>query len=116
VKFVDLEPSWVCWKSEDGRVFLPKAESIEKAHGVMFLCPKCFERNNGPIGTHSLICWSSSAGAPEEATPGPGRWKMDGTSFDDLSLNAEPGKSRSVSITGGCAWHGYVTNGIVTDA
>lgn len=116
LKFVDLEPRWVRWERERGKVYLPGVETIELAHGVMFLCPKCFSDNRGPVGTHSVICWSSSAGAPDEATPGPGRWKMDGTGFDDLSLNGESGKSRSVALKGGCAWHGYVTNGMVTDA
>ena len=30
-----------------------------KALGI--LCPKCFAENGGPVGTHSVICWSEFA-------------------------------------------------------
>lgn len=86
--------------------------SKAEAHGVMFLCPKCYQANNGPVGTHMVICWSRSAGAPDDATPGPGRWRMDGAGLDDLTLNADPpSNARSVQLDGGCGWHGYVTSG-----
>lgn len=85
---------------------------MAEAQGISFLCPKCFAENKGPRGTHSVICWSRSRGVPEDATPGPGRWKLDGTSFDDLTLNADPpSTARSVQLTGGCGWHGFITNG-----
>lgn len=87
-------------------------ESIDQAHGVAFLCPLCFERNSGKRGTHMVICWSRSAGVPEEAVPGPGRWKMEGTGLADLTLNADPpSTARSVLLTSGCGWHGHVTGG-----
>lgn len=84
------------------------------AHGVKFLCPKCFAINGGPLGTHSIICWSRSAGAPENMQPGPGRWKMDGTSLADLTLNGDAkkgGGARSIQLIGGCKWHGFVDDG-----
>jgi hypothetical protein len=84
------------------------------AHGVKFLCPKCFAVNGGPVGTHSVICWSRSSGTPEDMQPGPGRWKMDGTGLDDLTLNGDApdgGGARSVLLTGGCGWHGFVDDG-----
>ena len=93
------------------RAFWPFVDSIEMAQGVEFLCPKCFAANGGPVGTHAVVCWSSSRGVPDKATPGPGRWRLVGTSFADLSLMEEPGKSRSVLLEGGCTWHGFVTNG-----
>lgn len=89
------------------RAFWPFADGIEDAMGIEFLCPKCFVANGGPVGTHAVICWSSSRGVP-------GRWRLVGTGFNDLSLMEEPGKSRSVLLLGGCAWHGFVTNGEVT--
>lgn len=83
------------------------------AHGVMFLCPKCFVANGGSRGTHMVICWSRSAGADEELDPGPGRWKMDGEGLHDLTLNADPpGTTRSVQLNQGCKWHGFITNGV----
>lgn len=93
------------------RIFLPFVEGIDEAQGVEFLCPKCYANNNGPIGTHAVICWSRSRGVPDDAEPGPGRWRLVGTGLHDLSLMEEPGKSRSVALKGGCAWHGFVTNG-----
>jgi len=91
---------------------LPFVERIEEAQGVRFLCPKCYAANGGPRGTHGVICWSSSRGVPDDAKPGPGRWKLVGTGINDLTLDCEPGKSRSVLLTSGCGWHGFVTDGV----
>ncbi len=86
--------------------------ALAEASGVKFLCPKCFAANNGPVGTHAVICWSRSRGVPDDATPGPGRWRLDGTGLHDLTLNADlPSGARSVLLIGGCGWHGFVTNG-----
>lgn len=98
-------------KREDGVFHIPVA-TIGEAQGVEFLCPKCFAANGGSVGTHSVMCWSRSRGVPEDANPGPGRWKLDGTGIDDLTLNADPpSRARSVALKGGCSWHGFVTNG-----
>lgn len=90
--------------------------TIAEAQGVRFLCPKCFAANGGPVGTHGVICWSRSRGVPDDVRPAPGRWALDGTSIGDLTLNADPpGTARSVQLLGGgCAWHGFVTNGEAT--
>jgi len=95
---------------DDGSLF--RDATFETAQGVIFLCPKCYAANNGPVGTHSVICWSRSRGVPDDARPHPGRWKMIGTSIEDLTLEADPpGSARSVALSGGCSWHGFVTNG-----
>jgi hypothetical protein len=87
-------------------------ESIDEAQGVRFLCPKCFTANGGAVGTHSVICWSRSRGVPEEQEPGPGRWTLHGTSMDNLQLEGDPvGRARSVQLTAGCNWHGFINNG-----
>lgn len=115
MKFMDLEPQFLCYEPhEDGIYFVP-VQTIEQAQGVRFLCPKCFEINHGRSGTHQVICWSRSKGVPDEAHPAPGRWKLDGTGLHDLTLNADPpGTQRSVKLEGGCEWHGHVTNGEVS--
>jgi hypothetical protein len=95
------------------RTFWPIVDTLAAAQGVEFLCPKCFAANGGAVGTHAVICWSRSRGIPDAASPGPGRWRLTGTGFGDLSLMEEPGQSRSVLLLGGCAWHGFVTNGDV---
>lgn len=112
MKLTELEPQFLRWEKEDDRVFYPYANGIEDAQGIEFLCPKCFAANGGAVGTHAVICWSRSRGTPEEAEPGPGRWKIEGTDYHDVTLNADPPSSaRSVQLNGGCGWHGFVTNG-----
>jgi hypothetical protein len=85
-------------------------ETFAEADGIAFLCPKCFARNGGAIGTHTVICWFEGR-VPAEAVPGPGRWAPEGTGLDDLTF-AGP-RASSVRITGGCRWHGYVRAGDV---
>jgi hypothetical protein len=115
MRLVDLDPSFRRYNVENGKTFFSKVETIGEAHGIEFLCPKCFITNKGAVGTHRVICWSRSRGVPDDARPRPGRWRIDGTGFYDLTLNADPpGTARSVQLLGGCAWHGHVTNGEVT--
>lgn len=108
MNLADLRPCFVR-VTETGRQVV---ESLEEAQGVSFLCPKCFARNGGPKGTHVIICWSRSRGAPDSVQPGPGRWALAGTGLADLTLNADPpSRARSVLLTGGCGWHGFITKG-----
>lgn len=102
----------------DGRVrTLQEVDKIEHAQGVQFLCPVCFAKNNGPVGTHQVLCWSRSRGTPDTASPGPGRWALHGTSIDDLTLNPDPpSQNRSVQLNGGCNAHFFVTNGKIANA
>lgn len=108
----DLEPEWLLYEPRpDGHTYFVPT-TIDKGHGIKFLCPKCFAENGGARGTHSVICWSRTRGTPEDARPGPGRWTFEGTGFHDLTMNGDPpGNARSIALTGGCAWHGYMTKG-----
>jgi hypothetical protein len=90
------------------RIFHVPVASLAEAHGVKFLCPKCFAANNGPVGTHGVICWFVGK-VPADARPRPGRWNPAGTGLDDLTFVA-PG-AYSVLLTAGCMWHGFVTAG-----
>lgn len=116
MKLTHLQPSWKRYEERDGHIYYVEVDKIEDCHGIMFLCPKCFKANDGPIGTHSVICWSSSRGTPAHATPLPGRWRLVGSSFDDLTLKGETSRGRSIGLMGGCNWHGFITNGEVTEA
>ena len=107
VKLTTLEAHFV--RTDDGGRTITTVDSIGDAHGVMFLCPKCFIENKGPIGTHSVLCWCPSV--PLEIPPGPGRWAFAGTGIDDLTLVAG---SSSILLKSGCAWHGFVRNGDAT--
>jgi hypothetical protein len=110
VKLRDIEGAFLRREVRGGRVYhVYEGVTLANAHGVSFLCPKCFATNNGPIGTHSVICWFEGK-VPDDADPGPGRWNPVGTGLDDLTF--VPGKkSKSVALQGGCAWHGFVENG-----
>lgn len=110
----DLDPTFIRYL---GAKTFREIHFLANAHGVMFLCPKCFAENGGARGTHSVICWSRSRGTPDDMEPLPGRWALNGSSLDDLTLNADPPSgARSVQLDGGCNWHGFITNGEVTTA
>jgi hypothetical protein len=82
-------------------------DTLAEADGIMFVCPKCFKENDSKRpGVHSIICWSPSV--PQTTGPVPGRWKMSGTGYDDLSLTAQ---SSSVLLTSGCRAHFFINNG-----
>lgn len=113
MKLAELSPEFIRYERRgDGHVYMPHVESIVDAQGINFLCPHCYGIMRGMRGTHDVICWSRSAGTPDLAHPGPGRWKIAGTGFHDLTLNAElPGGARSVDLTSTCGAHFFVTNG-----
>lgn len=90
--------------------YIPAVDTLADADGVMFLCPKCFAENGGPVGTHSVICWFVGKVA-DDVDPKPGRWTPTGTSLDDLTFVPSAGRSHSVLLKGACGWHGFVTNG-----
>lgn len=84
-------------------------DNLSEAEGVQFLCPLCFEKNNGSIGTHYVLCWFVGK-VPDETEPKPGRWNPSGTGLDDLTF-VPPG-AVSVQLLGECCgWHGHVANG-----
>lgn len=104
----ELSPQFL--KCEDSRSWRCVAMRSE-ADGIKFLCPKCFAANGGPVGTHSVICWQPSV--PEEVRPGPGRWTMQGDSYDELTLVAG---SSSIKLESGCMAHFFVTKGEIKSA
>jgi hypothetical protein len=114
VRLTDLKPHFLRYAPEGDRTIWRTVLTLAEAQGLSFLCPLCWRANgNTSVGTHSICCWSSSRGVPDDATPGPGRWRMTGTGFDDLTLSEEVGKSRSILLTTGCGWHGFITAGEV---
>lgn len=90
---------------------------IEGSQGVLFQCPRCaigLERGEEDgrrfiRGAHYIIVpFSNPRNAPLlESTfmPQMARWEMTGTSLENLTTRP------SIQIIGGCAWHGYITNG-----
>lgn len=104
----DLKAKFYRLGTPDGRLLRP-TRFLAKAHGVQFLCPKCFLANGGEVGTHSVMCYFAGRGVPDDVQPGPGRWNPSGSGLDDLTF-VPPG-STSVLLTSGCHWHGFIVNG-----
>lgn len=109
-KLTELEPQFL--KIEVPGKSYRYVDRLEEAQGIQFLCPKCFLTNGGPVGTHAVLCWFAGRGVPDTETPGPGRWNPWGTGYSDLTF-VPPGAT-SVALQGGCAWHGFVSNGQVS--
>jgi hypothetical protein len=83
-----------------------RVDNIKEADGLLFLCPVCFEKNNGAVGTHSIICWQPHV--PQTRSPKPGRWNFIGTGYNDLTLQAG---SSSILLKGDCGAHFFIKNG-----
>ena len=85
------------------------------AHGLSFLCPKDFIKNNGRVGTHHVIVWFADLSGLVPAHIGlnkegqPVRWAKSGTDLYDLTLRPSIQEQNDL-----CGWHGFVTNGDAT--
>jgi len=109
------------WSESDYRPaeLVVDVATLAEAQGVCFLCPACFVKNGGAVGTHGITVTFRDRGALDHQgshakgtevegkyIPGPpSRWEVSGTDFNDLTL--------SPSADCGC-WHGFITNGEVT--
>ncbi len=101
----------VPYYNERGNVVYPHVDNLNDAHGIRYLCPKCFEENSGSVGTHGIVNFDPSIS--QEFRPTPGRWNLIGTGLDDLSLINE---SSSIAMTGeGCKAHFFVSFGKISN-
>ena len=103
MRLSELEPTFL---KRTGDLTHRQIHDIREADGIMFLCPVCYKANNGPIGTHSIICWQPHV--PKDVSPKPGRWAFNGTNYEDLTLVAG---SSSILLTGGCNAHFFIRKG-----
>ncbi len=116
MKLTELEPQFVCYEKRDIGEILRHVDSFTEAQGVQFLCPVCFVRHNGPVGTHYIEVSFAGKGVQDHQGSHnregqPSRWNASGTYYNDLTCTpsvvidpAEPA----------CAgWHGFITNGEV---
>lgn len=84
-------------------------EQLSEAQGIMFLCPLCFAKNGGPVGTHSVHVSFEGRNVPVEAGSNndqgqPSRWNIiGGNGLDDLQLSPS-----IYTKTSPCQWHGYI--------
>lgn len=107
MRLVDLRPKFITYDERGGGIFHHDVLTIGEAQGVDFMCPKCVNGHG-----HHVICWSPAV--PDHAQPGPGRWRLEGTGLEDLSLVGAA--QSSVQLMAGCMAHFHVTNGEVTGA
>lgn len=94
------------------RQYLPMVQTLAEAQGIWMLCPLCFARNGGPIGTHICTATFAGRGVPDHLgthndQKQPVRWNVSGSGFADLTL------APSIQLLGGCNWHGFITAGAV---
>lgn len=80
---------------------------MASAQGMWLLCPVCFKKNGGPVGTHLIGVTFRNRGAldhqgSQSKHGGPSRWTVSGTGLHDLTVNP--------SVDCGC-WHGWIKNG-----
>jgi hypothetical protein len=106
MKLVELEPQFF-------RVASPghydHVATQAEAQGVMFLCPKCFAKNGGNVGTHKLAILFRDRGVPSYVF---GQWSASGTGYADLTLSPSINLENPDHI--GCEWHGFVRSGDAT--
>jgi hypothetical protein len=88
-------------------------ETLAEADHVMFLCPACFAKNGGAVGTHSVMATFAGRNVPDEAGTRdadgkPSRWNASGTTIDDLVLTPSILLDAKRPANQGCHWHGFV--------
>ena len=89
------------------REYKTPVDTLDEAHGIMFLCPVCFAKNGGSVGTHSVDVTFSGRGVPDNlgshgTNDLPTRWDVSGTGLADLVCTP------SIQLLGGCNWHGFI--------
>lgn len=121
ISLADLEPRFVRYSRRDSREVKTFATAdadgnytvpvpFSEAQGIEFLCPLCFAKNAGPIGTHGCDVTFADRGVPDDLgshnKAGKAvRWTVNGDTFENLTITP------SILIEGGCGWHGHITNG-----
>lgn len=113
MRLLELEPQFMRYEDRDDSHYTIPVNSLSEAQGIWFLCPKCFVQNKGNIGTHMVDVTFAGRGALDsQGSHGndgkPTRWVVSGTDFSNLTLQP------SVLLEGGCAWHGFVTQGNIS--
>jgi hypothetical protein len=111
----ELEPHFVIHTKRNEDKIDVYTELLSEATGIFFLCPVCFKKNNGPIGTHGIIVTFIGKDVPDDLGSHnkegqPTRWNVSGTDYKDLTLTP----SIDISRDSPGEWHGFITNGEVS--
>jgi len=110
IKLSDLEPELITY-AENGS--LSEVASLAEAQGILYLCPLCYAKNGGAIGTHRVNTTFDARGVPDHLGShseegAPTRWVIaSGSGFHDLTLTPSIWLKGSV-----CGWHGFITFGL----
>jgi hypothetical protein len=105
----ELEPHFV--RESGGNRGSTHVDTFDTAQGISFLCPKCFDLNDGPTGTHSILIWFEGRGVADDTRP-LARWAVSGSGLADLTLSPSINLDAPGRATNGCDWHGWITGGI----
>ena len=119
----DAEGKYI-WRGDDGEPYFwsdtpvrycyRDVATLEEADMIDFLCPLCFEKNGGAVGTHHVMVTFAGKGVPDEAGSRgadgkPTRWAVSGTGLDDLVLIPSIALNQSAPPESNvCRWHGFV--------
>jgi hypothetical protein len=112
-RFVRYKPGVTVWAVPDPQTGQLIPLTFAEAQGVEFLCPLCFTKNSGPVGTHICDVTFADRNVPDALgshnTEGKSvRWTVSGDSFQNLTTTP------SILLEGGCGWHGFITNGEIS--
>lgn len=101
MKIRELTPTFLKIETPDRYAM---TDALAGADGVQFRCPV-------PSCGHYVTCWFNHVG--QDVYPRPGRWKPQGTGYDDLTFVPWDGHTESVFLQSGCMAHFLVVNGEV---
>lgn len=101
------------WGTRPEAYYFEDVETLAEADQVQFLCPACFAKNGGSVGTHGVFVSFQGHNIPDEAglrnSEGkPSRWSASGTNLDDLVLTPSIAIGVSNPDIKACRWHGFV--------
>jgi hypothetical protein len=123
MRFTELEPQFMRYETRpqpqaDAGKYLHHVNSLDEAQGIHFLCPICFVKNGGNVGTHLIeVTFSGRGVSDDEGSHNregkPSRWGVSGTGYSDLSTT--PSVLIDPALPACAGWHGYITNGDVTN-
>lgn len=92
------------------RTYLTPVDNFADAQLIFLLCPVCFTKNGGAVGTHGLTVSFRDRGCKaDEGVLGPNGvriyWAVSGTGLDDITTDP------SILMLAGCHAHFYIRNG-----
>jgi hypothetical protein len=120
MRLVDLEPGFYRYEERveeydtvhgkiiGSRQYKVPVKTIEEAQCIFFICPICHNKSGHQIE----VTFANRGVADNHGTHNkegkPTRWGVSGSDFTNLTTTP------SILLEGGCAWHGFITNGEVT--